>query len=35
MTISACTMRFNSYYYHRYFKTVCFAVPKSVVAEMP
>lgn len=35
MTASACTMRFNSYHYHRYFKTVYFAVPKSVVAEMP
>ena len=31
MTFSAYTMRFNSYYYHRYFKTVYFAVPKSVV----
>lgn len=34
MTISVCTARFNSYYYH-HFKMVYFAVPKSVVAEMP
>lgn len=34
MMTSVYTTRFNSYY-HRYFKTVYFAVPKSVVAEMP